>query len=278
MATTTPYKNFIIMSAGEFSGQWGDPQLNDNFIAIADRNLGGIVVKSLASADVTLTAEESQNLIVRLTGTLPTNRVVTATSWEGMMIVENLTSGSFTVTVTDGVAGTVVPQGARSLLIADTSNGTRIAAGTFATGTAMLFAQTTAPVGWTKSSSYNQHALRVVSGSASSGGTVDFTTAFASQPVAGTVGNTALTIAQMPLHGHPFRIDAVSGSDIDPSGGFTMSDNSDANTPAFSGTPTATAGQQIGGTGGGEAHTHSFTGTAINLAVRYLDVILAIKD
>jgi exopolysaccharide biosynthesis protein len=31
-------------------------------------------------------------------------------------------------------------------------------------------------------------------------------------------------------------------------------------------------------TGGGGSHTHSFTGTAINLAVQYVDVIIATKD
>lgn len=281
MASSTQYKGFIIMSAGEFSGQWGDPQLNENFIEICDRNLGGIVSKSLASGDVTLTAEESQNLILRLTGTIPTNRVVTATDWEGMMIVENLTSGSFTVTVTDGVAGTVVPQGARSVLIADTSNGTRIAAGTFPSGTRMLFQQTTAPVGWSKesSSTYNNAALRFVTGSVSTGGSVDFTTALASQTPSGTVGNTTLTEAQMPLHGHPARYRNVAGgSEGTALGGFLLHSTSDANFAAYTGTPSETLGQQIGGTGGGQSHTHTFTGNAINFAVKYADCIIASKD
>jgi hypothetical protein len=30
--------------------------------------------------------------------------------------------------------------------------------------------------------------------------------------------------------------------------------------------------------GGGGSHTHTFTGTAINLAVQYVDVIIATKD
>ena len=50
----------------------------------------------------------------------------------------------------------------------------------FPTGTAMLFAQTSAPTGWTKSTTHNNKALRVVSGSASSGGSNSFTTAFGS--------------------------------------------------------------------------------------------------
>ena len=51
----------------------------------------------------------------------------------------------------------------------------------FAPGTAMLFAQTAAPTGWTKSTTHNDKALRVVSGTAGSGGSTAFTTVFASR-------------------------------------------------------------------------------------------------
>ena len=61
----------------------------------------------------------------------------------------------------------------------------------FSTGTRMIFGHTTAPTGWTKdTTNYNNHALRVVTGSASTGGTVDFTTAFASQTPSGNVATT----------------------------------------------------------------------------------------
>ena len=64
-------------------------------------------------------------------------------------------------------------------------------AGGFPSGTRMIFQQTSAPTGWTKDTSdTNQRALRVVSGSASSGGSVDFTSAFASRGVSGSIANT----------------------------------------------------------------------------------------
>jgi hypothetical protein len=64
----------------------------------------------------------------------------------------------------------------------------------FPAGTRMIFAQTTAPTGFTKDTlNYDQHALRVVTGTASPGGTVDFTTAFASQTPTGNVSVTAST-------------------------------------------------------------------------------------
>jgi len=131
------------------------------------------------------------------------------------------------------------------------------------TGTAMLFAQTSAPTGWTKSTTHDNKALRVVSGAASSGGSVAFTTAFASQAVAGTVGDTTLTIAQIPSHTHTY----VNGT--------TSAYRPDGNTgpDAYFGALGTT-----NATGGGGSHTHTFTGTAINLAVQYVDVIIATKD
>jgi microcystin-dependent protein len=123
----------------------------------------------------------------------------------------------------------------------------------------MLFAQTSAPTGWTKSTTHDNKALRVVNGTASSGGTVAFTSAFTSQSVSGTVGATTLTTAQIPAHTHTFN-----GSNTGGDTGFTGSGNL---------APVASSS-----TGGGGSHTHSFTGTAINLAVQYVDVIIATKD
>ena len=50
-------------------------------------------------------------------------------------------------------------------------------------GTKMIFNQTSAPTGWTKVTSSNDVALRVVSGTVGTGGTVAFETAFASQTI-----------------------------------------------------------------------------------------------
>jgi hypothetical protein len=132
------------------------------------------------------------------------------------------------------------------------------------TGTAMMFVQTSAPTGWTKSTTHDNKALRVVSGAASSGGSVAFTTAFASQTT--TIGNTTLTASQIPSHTHSFA--TQTGTAGTGSGYVTGT----AASPIVS-TGTFTTD---GGTGGGTAHTH--TSTAINLAVSYVDVIIATKD
>jgi hypothetical protein len=146
----------------------------------------------------------------------------------------------------------------------------------FPTGTRMMFVQTSAPTGWTKDTSHDNKALRVVSGTAGTGGSVAFTTAFASQAVAGTVGSTTLTTAQMPSHRH--------------NRGTILTNASPANPGASIGSGAATVFYTNGGTGytadstgteaegGGGSHNHTFTGTAINLAVQYVDVIIATKD
>lgn len=133
----------------------------------------------------------------------------------------------------------------------------------FPAGTAMLFVQTAAPTGWTKSTTHNDKALRVVSGAASSGGSVAFTTAFASQAVSGTVGSTTLTTTQIPSHTH--TVPAYGGCGVTP--GIQYQGGG-----GFQGNITSSA------TGGGGSHNHTFTGTAINLAVQYVDVIIATKN
>lgn len=158
----------------------------------------------------------------------------------------------------------------------DATTQTTAAAAAFSSGTVMLFAQTSAPTGWTKNTSTgDQHALRVVTGAASTGGSVDFTTAFASQTPSGTVsvsgsaGATTLTTPQIPSHSH-------SG----PRGqGYQVG-------PRFVGTNLTQPGTvNTNAAGGGGSHTHplsissaSFSGNAINLAVKYVDVIRASKN
>lgn len=176
----------------------------------------------------------------------------------------------------------------------------------FPSGTAMLFVQTTAPTGWTKSTTHDNKALRVVSGTASSGGSVAFTTAFASQAVSGTVGDTTLTTSQIPSHTHSGTTDSRSltgtfgfcddnsttmGVRVRTATGvfsgvdFTASYVSSSGVPAsqtYQGDVSMDASHThtftTGGTGGGGSHNHSFSGTAINLAVQYVDVIIATKD
>ena len=165
----------------------------------------------------------------------------------------------------------VAPGSTGNVLTSNGSTWTSAAAAAFDSGTVMLFAQTAAPTGWTKNSSTGDNsALRVVTGTASTGGSVGFTTAFASQAVtitaiSGSAGATTLTTPQIPSHSHPAAV---------ASGGSYKNQN-----PG----PSDVASSSTGNTGGGGSHDHPFsfssaTANAINLAVQYIDVIRATKD
>ncbi len=149
----------------------------------------------------------------------------------------------------------------------------------YTSGTRILFQQTSAPTFWTKVTTHNNKALRVVSGTAGSGGSVAFTTAFASQAVLGSNSATALSIAQMPAHdhgsagAHTHAVDVDIGTD---NGGATAS----AAWDGIAGTlnTSSNGAHTHASNGSGSTHNHTFTGTAINMAVQYVDLIIASKD
>ena len=136
----------------------------------------------------------------------------------------------------------------------------------FPSGTRMLFQQTSAPTGWTKDATYNDYAVRITSGTASTGGTVAFQTAFASRSVSGTVGNTTLTTTTIPAHTHTVPMMQDDGS-LDLGAGYGTA--RDSTTSGNSATTSSV--------GSGSAHNHSFSGTAIDLDVRFVDFIIAEK-
>lgn len=177
----------------------------------------------------------------------------------------------------------------------------------FPTGTAMLFQQTSAPTGWTKSTTHNDKALRVVSGTASSGGTTAFTTAFGTPSVSGSVGisgapaagnlavsvsgniaNTTLSTNTIPSHSHYYY--RVTGS-------VQANYNNNAQDINKYYGDVNPVGSNTGNTGnnGAHGHSHNLSGTmngapsAGNLAgslssataainVQYVDLIIATKD
>jgi len=224
------------------------------------------------------------NLTTNVTGTLPVANGGTGrtTNTAYAVICGGTTTGGAEQSIASvGTAGQIL-----------TSNGAgalptfQDAGGAFASGTVMLFAQTSAPTGWTKNTTTGDNsALRVVTGSASSGGSVNFTTAFASQTpsgsvsissVSGSAGATTLTTPQIPSHSHTWT--------------YALSSNPPtfANQIARSPLPAGPLGDfPTTSVGGGGSHTHpfsfssgsgSFSGNAIDLAVKYVDVIRATKD
>jgi hypothetical protein len=120
----------------------------------------------------------------------------------------------------------------------------------------MVFQQTAAPTGWTKQTTHDDKALRVVSGSASSGGATAFTSVFGSGK---NTGSYTLQIADIPSHTHapPSGTNFVTNAAGAAGAGVAVGD--------AGGTTTAA-------TGGGGGHQHT-----LSLDLHYVDVIIASK-
>jgi hypothetical protein len=153
----------------------------------------------------------------------------------------------------------------------------------------MTFNQTNAPTGWTKSTSVDNAAFRVVSGSVSSGGSVDFSTLFAASSsavpsgsvsissISGSAGATTLSTPQIPSHRHATILNEGTNNPLE----YPKGPNEAGNIGVV------TFPKGTNNIGGGGSHDHpfsfssgsaTFSGNAINLAVKYVDLIIAQKN
>lgn len=131
----------------------------------------------------------------------------------------------------------------------------------FPAGTKMLFQQTAAPTLWTKDTTHDNKALRVVSGAVGSGGATEFTTVFGSGK---TAGDHAITVAEMPEHDHDVVLVRRSGDQ--PPGAAGPGWGAD-NITASDATATSET------SGSGDTHNHT-----LSLDLQYVDLIIATKD
>ena len=106
---------------------------------------------------------------------------------------------------------------------------------------------------------------RVAAGKDNMGGTTANRLTAAGSGITGTSLGAAggsethqLTEEEMPLHGHPWRSAYTNQSsfDSDTTGGMPTSTVTAATQNAYTGTPSNAQGQQIGGTGGDDAHNN----------------------
>ena len=255
----TALKGMEIQVTGSNSGTWGQV-LNDNVIQYVDDFLAGITTLSLSSSNVTLSASQARMCMLRLSGTLLANVVITSAN-NGIYLVENVTSGSFSVTLSDGSLTVTIPQSRRAVVYRDATNGPRIvsAGGTGANaadpipvGTVMVFYQNAAPTGWTISAALNDYSLKIVS---SAGGVTSGSVAYSTLFGRTATDSHTLTTAQIPSHTHSYE-QVAAGSGTAAGSGLT-------------GDGAATTGA----TGGGQGHTHN-----IDMRVQTASVILATKN
>jgi hypothetical protein len=151
-------------------------------------------------------------------------------------------------------------------------------------GYSTLFHQSTPPVNWTKVTTYSDYTLRVVTGSVSSGGGINFTNTFTTQSVSlpgtptGTIGNAVLTTSQIAPHVHQYYTGPYTGAYGTTSGQLGPQQaingyNSGSSSLYFSGTSD-------------QGHTHpsgdiSFIWSqsgSLDLRIKYVDIIIATRN
>src|SRR4030067_350912 len=229
-------------------------QVADNSLAYsAAGGTGDVITATLAPA---ITAYATGMLLLVKAGAANTGAATVNVNTMGAKTIKKGLAGASDLDAND------IKSGKMALFAFDGTNMQHLNAPEFPSGTTMLFVQTASPTGWTKSTTHNNKALRIVSGTTSRGGLIAFTTAFASQAVAGTIGDTALSISQIPAHTH----------------GYTRYANFNSLTGgAATGYWQSETTVQTSAEGSGASHTHTFTGS-INLDFSYVDCIIATKD
>jgi hypothetical protein len=132
--TFTNNYNLVLQQTGTNGGTWGT-DWNNNGTTPIDAILGATQSVVMSSGNITLTLSQWQNAAFKITGTLTANvqlilplspnSVGGTPGVGGKFVVDNQTTGAFTVTVltaATGSTGVVAPQGFRTLLYSDTVN------------------------------------------------------------------------------------------------------------------------------------------------------------
>ena len=249
------------------------------------------IAKFTANGAVELYYDNSKKIESTSSGATVTGNLAVTGTVDGVDVATRdtlfggLTSSSGVLT--NGVTATTQGASDNSTKVATTAYVTTAVANAepFPSGTKMIFQQTSAPTGWTKvTSSVDNKALRIVSGSVSSGGNQGFTSAFASRTPAGSVGasgnstasfsgsvsgntgnsgantssvstggnvnNHTLSSSQMPSHSHSFAMRYYNQYENQTA---PQRNNQGAN---------SSQNFSTNNTGGSGSHSHGFSGSS----------------
>jgi hypothetical protein len=277
MASPTTNKGYTYPAHGGAVNAWDTP-LNDNFDQI-DKNFGGVywiecgssiagvtfnstyaTVSSTVST-VTFASSIAQNVYFPVFNALTQALTLVYPAVGSFYIISDQTSGGFAVKAKQASVATTLTVNQTELFVTDVDTAGMTAviqtqSPEFASGTALLFPQAAPPSGWTIDATINDRVLTV--SNSSGGGTGG------SWTISGlTVGNTTLTLAQIPAHTHTYTA-TKDGNRTVANGGNTAND----------GTNTGTAS---GSAGSGGSHTHTMAADGAWRPL-YYNVIRATKN
>jgi len=161
----------------------------------------------------------------------------------------------------------------------------------FELDTAWVFYQANAPLYWTKSTTHNDKALRLVSGTGGgSGGTSSFSTVMGNFNIGGSfsfptssTGGHDIELAETPIHAHgnggSIRLNAVPRN-TDPDGNFVSWNGGDVRRASGWTRTSPNTGDTSPTSLRNQEHSHPFSASAslanqpVSIAVQYIDVII----
>jgi hypothetical protein len=136
----------------------------------------------------------------------------------------------------------------------------------------MLFFNSAAPTGWTKQTTHNDKAIRLVTGTPSTGGSSAFSTVFGKT----ATDATTITTGTMPSHTHSTPAHAhgfVSRPSSSGGSGNVQPSNSSIGSGSVTSSTNTDGSGTSGGAGSDGGHTHP-----IDIRVQYVDAIICNKD
>jgi len=276
-----------LMATGENAGTWGT-KTNTN-LNLVQQAVGGYQEID-ASSDVSLvmsngSISNARNMVLEFTGTLSTDTTITIPdNIEKMYVLKDSTThngNTLTFKTVSEVTGINLQQDQSQIVFSDGTNINTVGSA-IPSGTVMLFQQTAAPTGFTKITTHDNKALRVVNGSVTTGGTNSFTDALntskdtsnTSVSISGSTSSHSLTIAQMPSHRHLAGGHSEFGTGASVSAGTRNDGNAGGAKRFYTDYQGSGSGHSHGkGSLSGASHKHNF-----NLDIEYVDIILASKD
>jgi len=100
----TPNKGFTVPNTGDLLNAWGNP-INTNFTNIDTALAGAQSIALTTGGTVTMTAAQAQFLATSLTGALSANSIFQVPQVGGFYLLNNASTGAYTVTCQTGAAG-----------------------------------------------------------------------------------------------------------------------------------------------------------------------------